>query len=90
MEAQLALIVVEGRVKLMRPMDATAVDDHDDLLTSFAKDAHDLMEILAQLLGIQMGHDLIEDTLGAILDSPNHAEQDAAGGGRVAAAGPAR
>lgn len=79
MEAQLALIVVEGRVKLMRPMDATAVDDHDDLLTSFAKDAHDLMEILAQLLGVKMGHNLIEDTRGAILDSPNHAEQDAAG-----------
>jgi len=79
MEAKLALIVVEGRVKLMRPMDATAVDDHDDLLTSFAKDAHDLMDILAQLLGVKMGHDLIEDTRGTILDSPNHAEQDAAG-----------
>src|SRR5215475_11552329 len=29
MEAKLILIVVEGRVKLMRPMNATAVDDHD-------------------------------------------------------------
>ena len=79
MEAKLALIVVEGRVKLRRPMDATAVDDHDDLLTSFAKDAHDLMEILAQLLGITMGHDLIEDTRRALVDRPDHAEQDAAG-----------
>jgi hypothetical protein len=60
-------------------MDAAAIDDHDDLFASFTKDMHDLMEILAQLLGIKMGHDLIEDTRRAILDSPDHAEQHAAG-----------
>jgi hypothetical protein len=79
MEAKLILIVVEGRVKLMRPMDATAIDDHDNLFASFPKDPHDLMDILAQFLGIKMGHDLIEDPRRAILDRPDNAEQDAAG-----------
>src|SRR5215475_13939872 len=79
MEAKLPLIVVEGRVKLLRPMNATAVDDHDDLFASFTKDTPDLMDILAQLLGIKMGHDLIEDTRRTILDRPDNAEQDAAG-----------
>ena len=59
MEAKLAMVVVEGRVELVRPMDATAIDDHDDLFASFAKDAHDLMNILAQLLGVKMRDDLI-------------------------------
>src|SRR5262249_41922120 len=63
----------------MRPMDAAAIDDHHDLFARFTKDMHDLMEILAQLLGIKMGHDLIEDTRRAILDSPDNAEQDATG-----------
>jgi hypothetical protein len=79
MEAQLALIVGEGRGKFMRPMDATAIDDHDDLFASFAKDAHDLMNILAQLLGVTMGHELIEDPRRAILDGSDHTEQDATG-----------
>src|SRR6266704_3351365 len=79
MEAKLLVIVVKRRVKLMRPMDAAAINDHDDLFARFTKDTHDLMDVLAQLLGIKMGHDLIEDTRRAILDSPENAEQDAAG-----------
>jgi hypothetical protein len=79
MEAQLTLIVVEGRVELVRPMDAAAIDDHHDPFASFTKDMHDLMEILAQPLGSKMGHDLIEDTRRTILDSPDNAEQDTAG-----------
>ena len=79
MEAKLLVIVVKRRVKLMRPMDAAAIDDHHDLFARFTKDMHDLMQILAQLLGIKMGHDLIEDTRRAILDSPDNAEQDTAG-----------
>ena len=71
--------MVEGRVELMRPMDPAPVDDHDHLFAGFAEDCHHLMEILAQLLGINMGHDLIEDTRRAIVDSPDHAEQHAAG-----------
>src|SRR5436853_753554 len=88
MEAKLALIVIEGRVELMRPMDPAAIDDHDDVFAGFAKGCHHLMDILAQLLGIKVGHDFIEDFGGAILDSPNHTEQHAAGdpapGARVA------
>jgi hypothetical protein len=61
MEAQLALIVVEGGVQLMRPMDPAPVDNHDDVFAGFAEDRHHLMEIVAQLLGIKMGDDFIED-----------------------------
>jgi len=60
-------------------MDATAIDDHDDLFVGFAKDVHDLMHILAQCFCVKMRHDLIEDFRGAILDCPNDAEQYAAG-----------
>ena len=60
MEAQLALIVVEGRVELVRPMDPTAIADHHHLFLGFAEGRHDLMEILAQFLGIKMRDDLIE------------------------------
>ena len=78
MKVKLALVVVESRVKFMRPMDATAIDDHDDLCTSFAKDAHDLMNILAQLLGIKVRDNFIEDFGGAVLDRAQHTEQHAA------------
>jgi hypothetical protein len=64
MKADLALVVVEGRVKLMRPMDPAAIDDHDDLLPSCAEGRHHLMEILAQRLGIKVRHDFIEDFRG--------------------------
>ena len=79
MEAQLALVVVECRVKLMRPMNPTAIDDHDDLFAGFAKDCHHLMDILTQLLGIKVRHNFIEDFGGAILDGANDAEQHATG-----------
>jgi len=48
MEAKLVVVVLKGRVELVSAMDPAAIDDHDDLFASFAKDAHDLMEILAQ------------------------------------------
>ena len=60
-------------------MDPAAIDDHHDLFAGFAEDRHHLMDILAQLLGIKVGHDFIEDFGGAILDRPNDAEQHAAG-----------
>ena len=47
MEAKLALIVVEGRIELMRSMDPTAIDDHHDLFAALAERRHDLMNILA-------------------------------------------
>jgi hypothetical protein len=47
MEAKLALIVVEGCVKLMCPMDPAAIHDHHDFFADFAERRHDLMHILA-------------------------------------------
>lgn len=79
MKAKLALVVGECRIKLMRPMNPTAIDDHDDLFAGFAKDGHHLMEILTQLLGIKVRHNFIEDFGGAILDGANDAEQHATG-----------
>jgi hypothetical protein len=79
MEAKLALVVVECRVKLMCPMNPTAIDDHDDLFAGFAKDCHHLMEILTQLLGIKVRHNFIEDFGGAILNGANDTEQHAPG-----------
>src|SRR5215217_6930239 len=79
MEAKLATVVVECRVELVRPMDTAAIDDHHDLFAGFTKGRHHLMDILAQLLGIKMGDDLIEDFRCSKLDGANHAEQHAAG-----------
>src|SRR5438128_2129136 len=79
MEAQRAMVVVECRVELVRPMDAAAIDDHHDLFPSFAEGRHDLMDILAQLLGIKVRDDFIEDFGGAILGRPNDTEQHPAG-----------
>ena len=79
MEAKFALVVGEGRVELVGPMDPTAIDDHHDVFAGFPEGRHDLMEILAQLLGIKVRHDFIEDFGGTILDCPNDTEQHAAG-----------
>src|SRR6266849_2590223 len=79
MKAKRAVVVGEGRVELVRPMDAAAIDDHHDLFSGFAESRHDLMHILAQLLGIKVGHDFIEDFRCAILDRTNDVEQDTAG-----------
>src|SRR5262249_43230723 len=80
MEAQLAVIVLQGRVELMRPMYPAAIDDHHNLFAGFAEGGHHLMEILAQFLGIKMGDDFIEDFGGAILHSAEDREEDPAGG----------
>ncbi len=71
--------VCEGGGELVRPMDATAIDDHHDLLLGFAKGGHHLMDVLAQFLGIKMGHNLVEDFGSPILDGPNDAEQHPTG-----------
>jgi len=59
-------------------MDPAAINDHHDLFPGFAEGCHYLVEILAQLLGIKVGHDCIEDFRGAILDSADDAEQHTA------------
>src|ERR671931_1186436 len=79
MEAKLALRVVESCVKLMSPVDAAPIDDHDDIFAGFAERGHHLVDILAQLLCIKVGDDFIEDFRGAILDGTDDAEQHAAG-----------
>ena len=66
MEAQLALRVVESCVKLMSPVDAAPIDDHDDLFAGFAERGHHLVDILAQLLCIKVGDDFIEPTLSSL------------------------
>jgi|ERR1044072_1432602 len=78
MEAKRAVVMVEGRVELVRPMDPAAIDDHHDLFAGFAEDRHHLVNILAQLLSIKVRHDFIEDFGGAVLDRPNDTEQYAA------------
>jgi hypothetical protein len=75
MEAQLLLIVVAGRVELMRPLDPAPLDDHHHLFAGCAEDRHHLMEILPPLLGIKVRDDFREDFGGPILDRPNDAEQ---------------
>jgi hypothetical protein len=60
-------------------MEATAIDDHHHLFAGFAKDAHDLRDILAAFLRVEMGHDFIEDARRSVLDGPNDAEQDPTG-----------
>jgi len=79
MQLQLSLGVVEGRVELVRPMDPAALDDHHHLFAGCAEGRHDLMDILAQLLGITVGHDCREDCGRAILDCSHDTEQHAAG-----------
>ena len=60
-------------------MDPAAIDDHHDLCAGFTKGRHHLMDVLAQLLGIKMRDDLIEDVRCPKLDGAHHAEQHAAG-----------
>jgi hypothetical protein len=78
-QPKLFVPVSQRRCELFRPMDATAVGDHDDLFPGVAKEGHHLMDILAQPLRIKMGYDLVEDFRGPILDGTNDAEQHPAG-----------
>jgi hypothetical protein len=71
--------VSQRRRELVRPVDATAVGDHDDLLPGVAKEGHHWMDRVAQPLRIKMGNDLIEDFRGPLLDGTDDAEQHAAG-----------
>jgi hypothetical protein len=79
MELKVSSIMRQRRGKFLRPMDATAINHHNDLFVGCAKDVHDLMHILAQGFCVKMRHDLIEDFRGAILDGTNDAEQHPTG-----------
>ena len=74
MEAKLIMIVVEGRVELVRPVDPAPIDDHHHLFLGFLEGRHYLVDILAQLLRIKVRDDFIEDFGGTVLDGANHTE----------------
>lgn len=61
MQTKLLVPVRKRRREFVRPMDATAIDHHDDLLPRAAKDRHHLMDILAKPLSLKMRDDFIED-----------------------------
>jgi hypothetical protein len=79
MQPKLLVPVGQRRRELFRPVDATAVGDHDHLFPSVAKEGHHLMDILAQPLRVEMRDDLIDNARGAILHGADDAEQHAAG-----------
>ena len=79
MEAKLVVVVLKGRVELVRSVDPAPIDDHDHLFPNFAEGRHHLMDILAEFLGIKMGHDFIEDFGGAVLHGADNREQHATG-----------
>jgi hypothetical protein len=75
METKPVMIVVEGRIELMRSVAPAPVDYHHNLLLGFPEGGHHLVEILAQLLRIKVRNDFIEDLGGAVLDRANHRKQ---------------
>ena len=79
MEAPLAVVVVACRRELVCPLDAAAIHDDHDVFAGCAQGGPHVMEILASLLGIKVGHDFIKDFGGAILDRPQDTEQHAVG-----------
>jgi hypothetical protein len=79
MEAKLVVVVLQGRVELVRSVEAAPIDDHHDLFAGGAEGRHHLVDILAQLLGIKVWDDFIEDFRSAILDGADDTEQHAAG-----------
>ena len=79
MQPKPRLPVGQRRRQLVCAVDATAIDDHNDLFPSGAKEGHHLMDILPKPFGIKLGDDLIEDFRGAILDRAHDAEQHAVG-----------
>ncbi|SRR6266568_3229058 len=80
MKLKATCVVGQRGGEFPRPMDPAALDDHHDLFAGVAKDAHDLMEILVQFLGINMRHALREEARGASWTAPQDAEQDVVGG----------
>jgi hypothetical protein len=62
-----------------RPLAPAPIDDHPDLFAGIAKDAQDLMAIVAPCVCGKMWHDRLEEAPGALLDGPQDAAQEAAG-----------
>jgi len=72
MQTKLLVPVRKRRRERVRPVDATAVDDHDHRLPRVAKERPQWMDILAKPFGIKLGDDCIEDLRGPILDGTKH------------------
>src|SRR2546426_5190373 len=79
MEATLPVPVCQSRRELMGPLDPAPIDDHADLFPNVAEGRHHVMAILAEVLGIKMGHDFREDFGGAVLHGADNREQHATG-----------
>jgi len=81
-EAHRAVVVVEGRVELVRPLEAAAIDAHDHRFASCAEGRQHVMALLTPLLGSNVRDDWREDFGGALVDSADaaahHATRDAA------------
>lgn len=79
MEAKFVVVVLKGRVELVGAMDPAALDDHHDRCAGCAAGGQHVMDRLAQLLGITVGHDFREAFRGAILHRTDDAEHHTAG-----------
>jgi hypothetical protein len=79
MPPHLRVPVGQRRRELLRPVDATAVRDHDPLCAGGAQEGHPWREIWAPPLWSTRGADLVEDCGGAIRDCPNDPEQHPVG-----------
>jgi hypothetical protein len=84
MAAPRVMIVVEGRIEFVRPMDPAPLDHHDDLFPGVAAAGHPLGDRLAQLLRRKVRDHCREDFGGAVLDRAKppepHAARDTAPG----------
>ena len=87
MPLQLPLVVVEGRVELVRALAATAIGSHHHGFPRVTKDAHHLRDVLTQCWRIAMRHDFGADAGGAILHSAHDIAQAPAGATTPGAAG---
>ena len=90
MEATRAVVVLQGRVELVRPRHPAAIDPHHDLLAGFAAGCPHLRERGAPLLGRQGGHALRADLGRAVRHRPKDAEPHPAGHAAPRARRPAR
>jgi hypothetical protein len=78
-EAACAVVVVEGRVKLVRPLAPAPIDDHPPLLRGVPAGCHHGMDLLAQLLGITVRHDFLADVCAPLLDGSHDAQSPTPG-----------
>lgn len=62
--------------KFVGTMYPAPIDDEDDFLPGRAEGGHELVEILTELRGVKVGHELIKDFGGAVLHRTHQGEQD--------------